>query len=388
MVGSIARIFFSWHILWRLLAAFLVPYFLFSIATTIGADTINESLGQLPAPRVGLINQKEVPMELLTTLRAKTNLTILEGEANLLARVENDSIDIGLVFEELQQGQHYMGSIEVYYNSMRHARAVGNVLELLNNYEEQLVALNLKEIDINDKLVNPIVIKKKDTFDSLLLLGQVMKGAKGGISNAFNFLLILLVLWLARQLVLRTAIYAPERFWRNFICTIFGTALGMVLVFWGLQVGLDVEQEGMIKSVIVSVQRLIVVDQLYPILLLWVPTWLFVLGFLGTITAGSSTRVGAHGRTFWAVIALHVVALFSFASAKVVSMALLVLPIVNVFRLGQRNLRGEMDWSNWSIAFGATWVWAVVFLLLWWFLDRRSNEPLAVQPLEEPVEEK
>lgn len=383
MAGSITRIFFSWHILWRLLAAFLIPYFLFSIVTTLAADGINESLGQLPPPRVGLVNQGAVPMELLTTLRAKTTLTVVEGEANLMARVENDSMDIGLVFDKKPLGGTYKGNITTYYNSMRHARAVREVLEMIDAYEEQLVALNLKGKEIDQQLINPIIIEKKDTFDGLLLLGDVMKKAKGGISNVFNFLLILLVLWLARQLVLRSAIYAPEHFGRNFILIILGTALGMVLVFWGVQVGLDVEQSGMIRSVILSVQKLIVVDQLFPILLLWVPTWLFILGVLGTIAAASSTRVGAHGRTFWAAVGLHVVALFSFASAKTVNITLLVLPIVNVFRLGQRNLRGEMAWENWSIAFVATWVWAVVFLFLWWLLNRRSNQPLKAQKVEE-----
>jgi hypothetical protein len=383
MVRSITRIFLSWHILWRLLAAFLVPYFLFSIITTIAADTINESLGQMPPPRVGIVHQDQMPMELMTTLRARTTLSIVKGEDNLMARVENDSLDIGLLFDQLPTGNSYRGNIVVYYNSMRNAGAVRQVLEMINNFEEELVAYNLQEVDIDKGLVNPIQIDKRDTFDSLLLLGQVMKSAKGGISNVFNFLLILLVLWLARQLVLRTAIYAPDRFLRNFIFIVLGTALGMMLVFWGLQVGLDIEQEGMIRSVIRSVQQLILVDKLYPVLILWIPTWLFVLGLLGAITAGSSTRVGAHGRTFWVVVLLHGIALFSFASAKTAKVSLLVLPIVNVFRLGQRNLRGELEWSNWSIAFVATWAWAIVFLLLWWWLDRRFNEPLETQPLEE-----
>ncbi len=386
MVRSITGIFLSWHILWRLLAAFLVPYFLFSIITTIAADSINESLGQLAPPRVGIVNQDDVPMELLTTLRARTTLSVLNTEANLMARVEKDSLDIGLLFEESTAGLSYKGAILVYYNSMRHAGAIREVLDMVDSYEEQLVALNLKEVAIDSRLVNPIIVKKRDTFDRFLLLGQVMKSAKGGISNAFNFLLILLVLWLARQLVLRTAIYAPNHFVRNLILIVFGTALGMVLVFWGLQVGLDVEQEGMIRSVIRSVQQLIVVDQLYPILLLWIPTWLFILGLLGTITTASATRVGAHGRTFWMVILLHVIAIGSFVNAKTVSMMLLLLPIVNVFRLGQRNLRGEMDWTNWSIAFGATWVWALFFLIIWWRLDHRSNVPLATQPVEETPE--
>ena len=377
MADSITRIFFSWHILWRLLVAFLMPYFLFSLGTTLAADGINEWLGEVPPPKVGIINQQEIPMELLTTLRASTTLSLVDAKESLLTQIEEDSLDIGLLFPSAPADAAYEGTIKVYYNSMRHARSIRTVLELINTYEDQLVAKNLEGVELNKALINPIKLDKNDTFDSLLLLGEVMNGAKGGISNLFNFLVILLVLWLARQFVLRTAIYAPQRFGRNLVATIFGTTLGMVLVFWGVQVGLDIEQSGMIKSVIISVQRLIMIDQLWPILLLWVPTWLAVLGLLGTITAASSTSIGAHGRTFWAVVLLHVVALFSFASASIVKMTLLVVPVVNVFRLGQRNLRGELDWNNWSIAFGATCLWALVLLGTWWRLQRRTTTAAA-----------
>ncbi|MGH1338499.1 MAG: hypothetical protein ACRBFS_20455 [Aureispira sp.] len=373
MVGSVTRIFFSWHILWRLAAAFLIPYFLFSIGTTLAADGINELLGEVPPPKVGIVNQQEVPTKLLTMLRAEAELLLVEEEAALMTQVEEDSLDIGLLFTKQAVDESYQGTIKVYYNSMRHAQSIRSVLELINTYENQLVALNLEGIELDRTLINPIQLDKNDTFDRFGLLGEVMNGAKGGISNLFNFLLLLLVLWLARQFVLRTTIYAPERFGRNLVGTILGTTLGMVFVFWGVQVGLDVEQSGMIKSIIISVQRLIVLDQLYPILILWAPTWLFLLGTLGIITTASSTSVGAHGRTFWAVVLLHLVALFSFASASVIKMTLLVIPVVNVFRLGQRNLRGELDWSNWGIAFVATCVWAVAFLLVWWRLHQRSN---------------
>lgn len=365
MLGSSTRIFFTWSVLWRLLAAFLVPFFLFSVVMTAAADTINESLGQLPIPKVGVVHQKEIPVKLLTALQANTTIIAVEKEADLRTCVENDSIDIGLLFEKQPKEENYKENVVIYYNSMWNARAVREVLELIDDYESQLVALNIKSLKVDNKLINPVNVDKKDTFDSLLLLGRIMKGTRGGISDFFNCLVIVLVLWLARQMVLRTAIDTPKSFKHNLLVTIVGTALGTSLVFGGLQAGLSVELTGMVKSLLMNIQRLIVLDQLYPILILWLPTWLFILGLLGTITTASATQIRAHERTFWVVVGLHFVALCSCASAKTGSIFSIILPIVNVFHLGQQNFGEGINWNNWSVAFGITCVWAIIFLY-WW----------------------
>ncbi|MFK7797195.1 MAG: hypothetical protein AB8E82_07050 [Aureispira sp.] len=373
MVGSIPQIFLSWHILWRLVAAFCIPYFLLAMLTTASSSGINEMLGELPPPKVGLVNQAAVPMDLLTELRAKTSLQIIKEEDDLLSGVENDSLDIGLSFDQSTVDSSYQGNIRVYYNSMQNVRAVRKVFKLIDDYENQLVAQNLSNVELDEHLINPIVLDEQDTFDQLLLLGEVINNARGGISNVLNFFFLLLVLWLVRQMVLRAHLYAPKRFGRNLCWMVLGTTLGSVLVFWGVQVGLDIEQSGMIKSLINNLRSLILIDKLYPTLLLWVPTWLFCIGLLGVIMSASSTNVGGHGRTFWAVVSVHVAAMFAFVGGKTITMTALVLPIINIFRLGQHTLRGELDWGNWSIAFGATWFWALVVLVIWWRLHKRSS---------------
>lgn len=373
MVGSISQIFLSWHILWRLVAAFCIPYFLLAMLTTASTDGINEMLGELPPPKVGLVNQAAVPIDLLQTLRAKTSLQILNEDDDLLVGVENDSLDIGLSFDQSTVDSAYRGNIRVYYNSIQNVRAVRQVFKLIDNYENQLIAQNLSRVELDENLVNPIVLDEQDTFDQLLLLGKVISRARGGISNVLNFFFLLLVLWLVRQMVLRSHLYAPKRFGRNLCWMILGTTVGSVLVFWGVQLGLDVEQSGIIKSLINNLRNLILLDKLYPTLLLWVPTWLFCIGLLGVIMSASATNVGGHGRTFWAVIVVHIVAMFGFVGGKTIAMTALLLPIVNIFRLGQHTLKGELDWGNWGIAFGATWLWALVVLILWWRLHKRSS---------------
>lgn len=373
MTGSIPQIFLSWHILWRLVAAFCIPYFLLAMLTTASADGINEMLGELPPPKVGVVNQAAVPMDLLTELRSKTSLQILKEDEDLLTGVESDSLDMGLSFDPSTVDSAYQGTIRVYYNSMRNVRAVRKVFNLIDDYENQLIAQNLSRVELDKNLINPIVLDEQDTFDQLLLLGEVISNARGGISNVLNFFFLLLVLWLVRQMVVRSHLYAPKRFGRNLFWIVLGTTVGSVLVFWGVQVGLDIEQSGLLKSLINNLRNLILPEKVYPILLLWVPTWLFCIGLLGVIMSASATNVGGHGRTFWAVVSVHVVAIFAFVGGKTISMMALLLPINNIFRLGQHTLRGELDWGNWGIAFGATWLWAMVVLVIWWRLHKRSS---------------
>jgi len=258
---------------------------------------------------------------------------------------------------------------------------VREVLDVLRSYEERLVAQNLEDLALEKRLVNPLIIEQEDTFSAFTLLGEVVDGTKGMVSNVFNFLLILLVCWLARQLILRIAIYAPRSFWRNLATAIFGTALGTVLVFWGVQVGLDIEQSGMIQRVIVILKDLMVVGELWPILLLWVPTWLFILGVLGSLTMGSKARVDAYGRTFWMVVVFHGFALYACKGAAAMKTWMLWVPILNVFQLGQLNLKGNLETGDWLLALGVTSIWAVLLLVLWRLLLMRSTVSYEKQEL-------
>lgn len=369
---SILGILLSWTLLWRWLAAFLIPYGLFSILGTAATEGVNEALGQLPPPRVALVNQKALPQALSNKLRAVAELRVLKTAEEAQAQVETDSCDIALVVQQTQE-EPYIGQIKVYYNSMRNVRAVREVFEVIRNYEQGLIAQNLEPLALEQRLVDPIAIEREDVFSPFTLLGKVVDSAKGIVSNVFNFLLIFLVCWLARQLILRIAIYAPRSFWLNLATAILGTALGSVLVFWGVQVGLDIEQSGMLRRILVILQELIVIDELWPILVLWVPTWLFILGVLGSLTMGCKARVDAYGRTFWMVAAFHVFALYACKSAAAMKAWMLWVPIFNVFQLGQLNLKGNLDMGDWTMALVATSVWAVLLLLLWRLLLGRST---------------
>lgn len=370
---SIIAILFSWHLLWRWLFAFLLPYGLFSIASTAAADSVNEAMGELPPVRVGLIHGEALPSDLYAQLEEVGELQLLLTEEEAQVAVEEDSCDLVLVIQQLASGP-YAGTIKVYYNSMRHVRAVRGVLDVLRDYEQNLVADNLAQYELEKTLVNPLVIQREDLFSPFTVLGEVVEETKGVVSNVLNFLWILLVTWLARQLILRIAIYAPRSFGRNLTAAIFGTVLGMVLVFWGVQQGLDTKPSGMIQRVMVILQQLIVVDELWRILLLWVPTWLFILGVLGSLTMGSVVRVDAYGRTFWMVVVFHVLALFACKGAVEMKAWMIWVPILNVFQLGQLNLKGNLATDDWTLALVATSIWAILFLVLWrWLLARNTT---------------
>ena len=369
---SLASILLSWHLLWRWLLAFLLPYFLFSIVTSLASGGINEALGQLPPPRVGVVQPDSLPGNLYNDLKADAEVVTLPDATAAQLQVETDSLDVALVVEKLG-AKPYTGQITVYYNSMRHLRAVRQINDLLKEYEQRLLMRNLQALELNERLAKPLAIEREDTFSPLLMLGEMVENAKGGISNIFNFLMILLVSWLARQLMLRLALYAPKAFWRNLLVAVLGTTLGALLVFWGVQVGLDFEPMGLVRRLVISIQKLIVVDRLWPILLLWVPTWLFVLGVLGSLTSGSRLMISAYGRTFWLVVGLHALALFGFKSAVGLKAWMLWVPIFNLFQLGQLRLQGTLEMTDWTVAMVGTTVWALLFLGLWGYLMQRQT---------------
>lgn len=370
---SLAAILFSWHLLWRWLLAFLLPYGLFSITSIVAADSVNEAMGALPPYRVGLVHGEALPSDLYAQLEAVGELQLLQTEEEAQIAVEEDSCDLVLMVQQRLESGPYTGTIKVYYNSMRHVRTVRVVQGVLRDYEQNLVADNLAQYELEKNLIDPLVIQQEDLFSPFTVLGEVVEETKGVMSNVLNFLWILLVTWLARQLILRIAIYTPRSFWRNLAAATLGTLLGMVLVFWGVQQGLDTDQSGMIQRVIVILQQLIVVDELWRILLLWVPTWLFVLGVLGSLTMSSTTQIDAYGRTFWMVVVFHVLALFACKGAVAMKGWMLWVPILNVFQLGQLNLKGNLVTSDWTLALVVTSIWAMLFLVLWRWLLARST---------------
>lgn len=375
MWQSIRSILFSWQILLRLLIAFAIPSFFFSGVMTAAADNINAMLGQTEdKARIGLVGKNYVPSDLLNEFQQKTILTDLEEESQLLDLLDKDSLDLGVLFSKDFANDSSEKIIAVYYNAMQHGAEAHVALDILDDYEQKLVIQKVEEMGLSSSIVNPIRIKKNNTFDTFITLGKIMDNIRGIVSNVLNFLFILLVIWLTRILVLRAYYKAPKNFLTNLALIFIGTMAAMALAFIGFQSGLDAEQVGMVRSVILSIQQLLVWNKLSSILWLWWPTWLFIIGLFGCIAAFSNSMVAAYARTFWATIVIHAVGLYGLIPIEKMTAIDPFIPVLNVFRVGQLAMKGNLETTTWTTAMIVSSIAALLLLLLWRLLYRRPSK--------------
>lgn len=376
MFQSIRSILFSWQILLRLCLAFLIPFFLLSGSMTVAADNINRFFEPSEdKTRLGLVGKNYTPSDLLSEFKKESSLTNLEQESELLSLLDQDSLDVGILFSsDFNLDSTGNKTISVYYNAIQHGSEAAVILDILEDFEQKIVIQKVKAMGLDPEIITPLTIKKTNTFNTFNAIGKIMTNVRSSISGVLNFLFILFVIWLTRILVLKAAYKAPKNFLINlflvFLCTILGTGL----VFIGFQSGLGAEQVGMIRSIVLSIQQLLVWNKLSSILFLWFPTWLFIIGLLGCIAAFSNSIVAAYARTFWMAVVIHGIALYGLVPIEKMTAMDPFIPILNVFRIGQFAMKGTLETTTWSIAMIASSIAALLLLLLWKMLSRTNYE--------------
>jgi hypothetical protein len=376
MFQSIRSILFSWQVLLRLLIAFLIPFFFLSGIMTIAADNINHFLSESgDKTRVGLVGEAYTPTDLLKEFQDETILTSLEQESELLSLLDKDSLDIGILLSsDFNSDSTGNKVISVYYNAVQHGSEAHDALDILEEYEQRLVFQKVTAMGLDTKIIDPVTIKKTNTFNAFTTIGKIMTHIRGTISNILNLLFILFVIWLTRILVLRACYKAPSNFLTNIVLIFLTTIIGTGLVFIGFQSGLGAEQVGMIRSIVLSIQQLLVWNKLSSILWLWWPTWLFIIGLFGCIAAFSNSIVATYTRTFWTTIVIHGIALYGLIPIEKMSTIDPFIPILNVFRVGQSAMKGTLETSSWTTSMIASSVAALLLLLLWRMLSQRVRE--------------
>lgn len=369
MLYTIKSIFFNWQLWLRLILAFFVPFLLLSSIMSVSEKQINEALGQqLDQPRLGLMGKEYVPKELLERLQNGINLRELQNKGDIFLLVEEDSLDIVLVFSDnFYADSNQLGTIEVYYNSIQNRNAVESVLDIVAWYKNKIVAKKIASMGLDRSVLEPILIQKNNTFSVFATVGKVLESVKGVLSNILNLLFVLLIIWLVRNLILRaTFVGNPKNWLANLLLIFMITMLAMALTFIGFQAGMNIELEGMIKSLVLSVQQLLIWNRLSSFLILWWPTWLFIIGLLGWITATSKKTLSAYSITFWIVIFIHFIAIVGMFPTKELSVWAACFPIYNVFGVGQLAMKGILEDSTWWLALGSSCFWAVLVNALWY----------------------
>jgi hypothetical protein len=320
------------------------------------------------------MGMENIPAPLLKTLKLEASIELVKEEGDILILLDADSLDIGLVFPNgFYTDSSFHKPINAYYNSGQNGQSAEAVLSLIEDYEDLIVAAKIQKMDMNPNILDPIVVEETNTFNPLVLMGKVMEQIKGVVSNILNLIFILFVIWLTRNLILRGEFVGKHSFKSNLFVIWMATMLAMAFVFIGFQLGVNTEGEGMVRSVILSIQQLLVWNKLSSILWLWWPTWLFIIGLIGCIASGSRRTFSAYSRTFWAVAIIHAIALIGLIPIEKMGWIHTCLPVLNVFGVGQLSMKGLLGNSNiWMTAMVATTFWAVVINYVWYRI-KESN---------------
>jgi hypothetical protein len=252
-----------------------------------------------------------------------------------------------------------------YYIKTRQQNPAYSLIDILDTYEDQLIVANLKGLSLDENVLNPIVINKTNSYSYFEQISQRVEQIKGSVASTINLFIVLMSLWLLRFLVLRIQPSKQGSFSAHLLSLMAASILCMVVVFVGFFQGIHIEVEGMARSVVLSINNLLVWKTMHQVFWMWLPTFLFVLGLLGWLSS-TTGPLKAHKRTFWAVILLHVVALFGLVPVDQISLMQQASPLMNTFVIGQMAFKGTLGDYQWWVALFFASFWAVFVNYAWY----------------------
>lgn len=365
--------FFSLQFWLRLALAFLIPYFLFTAVTQQTALQIDEQLHQITQRiDLGVIGQQNMDSVLRHELSKIGNLVTLQDLPTGKEQLQADSIDVLLQFDNSRQ-------MQFIYNSEINGTAIEKVVDVLQDYKQNLIGQSLDSLGIDRILLKPIEVEQTDLFDPMQAFNNLLQTVKSSLSNLLNILLLLLVLWLTRNTLLRYRKQPNKpKILVIGLTTWIATLLAMVAVIAGFYLGVHINQQGMIQGVITTIDGLLNWQKSYAFLLLWLPTWLLVTALLGIVIFSTKNVTAAYVRSFWVVLLILLGGFVGLLPWEAMPTVQLCLPIYNILKVGQMSLQNELVTMDWYIALGATTTIALLLWVVW---------ALVAKPLEEKIEE-
>ncbi|MDC0230821.1 hypothetical protein OAK19_02555 [Aureispira] len=339
------------------------------------AENINLALGTIHKPKIGLVSEKNVPESLMQILRGNSLITPLENKNAIPNLLKLDSIDIGLVFKaKTMATTNFVQEVECIYNTMQNSIEVEQVIGVLEEYEDGIIAKNVLDLGLDESVINPLVLNKTNTLSPFLLIHKIMGQVKRVASNTLNFIFIFLLIWSVRVLVIRSEFEGQTHFGANLFVIFGATILSMIVVYLGFQFGIRTEVEGITKSLALNIQNIFTWNKVTSVFILWLPTWLCIIGFFGVSISKSKNIISAYSHSFGVAIILFITALISLIPIEEMGVIQTILPVTNVFGMGQLILKDSADSLGWYAAFFATSIWAGIINILWYKI-KISKEP-------------
>lgn len=384
MLHSVKVLLVNWQLWLRLSLAFVIPMIVLAGILKASEEQLNQLLGEAPPkPKLALAGQLFLPTVLQEKLQEKTSVTLFDTEAELVEQVNNDSVDVGLwVPENFYQDSLFQDQLKIHFNSMKHHGEYSAVMEIIEGYENELVRENIETLGLPEKTTNPIQVAENNTFNPLLMIGQVLEDSKGMMANILNLCFFILLIWLVRHLVLRVALDPVRSVWLVNMLLIWLLALvGMVLVFMGLLKGLEVDLVGLVKGLVLNLEQLLTWERLSPLLYLWLPLWWGIVGLMSVFALISKKATHAHTFTFWLTVLLLGAASAATVPVETLESWMVYAPVYNVVAASQLILRKSLKTADFWLILGSTLVWGMLAQLIAYALKRRNSKAVASESL-------
>jgi len=363
-------VFVSWQYWLRLGVGFLVPYLLFSTIMQQAAVQIDLALDNIDIePKVAILQADSIPAPLLEAIESAANIQTVADQSSAEALIDKDSLDV------LIQGVSGQ-AVALTYDLSKNDRAIYAVLNLVDNYEDELVAASLDSLGVTASMTDPLRVNKNNLFSPMTLMGDISEQIKNSLANILNFLFLVFILWMIRSMLLRQSFLAPNASIPMVLLAVFvGTLLAMGAIFVGFQMGVSTDEQGLIQNLVFSINQLLVWNNLSSMLWLWWPTWLFIIAFFGSVIYAFPKRiVRAHNTSYWLVIGWLIVGLVAMFPTTQMTLMQYTVPVVNVFGVGQLSMKEGMESGAWWITLGISIAWVVGMVFIWMQVRRRASK--------------
>ena len=353
-------------------------------AGLLGSSVVPKSKPAIPEERTFNVGQSrrgppgvipEFHSTRIFTECSEANVAFLTDKNEISDKLDIDSIDVGLVFSKgFSRDSNFIRQVDCYYNSMQNSNSLNLIVDVLNDYEEDMIAVNADSLGLDESVFNPVSINKNNSFSVFIMIDKILNQVKGVSAGIINFLFVMFVVWLLRSLILRVEGGESSSFVYNLMFIFAASLMAMTLVFIGFQSGINNNSQGIIKSLIFGIQQLLQWKKVSAVFWLWLPTWLFVIGTLGCLASLAKTYVKAYAYTFWGAVLIHLVAIAGLFPIEKISLVQAVIPIYNIFGIGQLTLKEALISSDWWIAFTAISLCALFVNFLWYKIKKRSDQ--------------
>ena len=363
-------VFISLRYWLRCFFAFIVPFLFFTGLMQQTAVMINTTVENLNVRSKVAIVQSDTIHTLdliMAQLEKKHELIRIEEVAAAQEKLMDSSVAI-VLFATTDR------TIKAIYNSEKNGLESQVILDEIAGYKQNYMIAQLDSLGINRQRVEPFELQEQDLANPMAMINRITDTIKANIANVLNILFILFVMWMIRIVLMVHQAKGTRNVGMAILSTWLGAVIVMGITFAGFWMGINIEEKGLIQGIVTNINSFVLWRNINSFVVLWIPTWFFVVALIGFLLNSTTVELQGYTRSFWAVVLLHIIAFVGTAPVTELSTIHCLIPIYNIFGIGQVALQETLDNTCWWVALASNVSFGVVFLGLWLMTNKYRVE--------------